>query len=287
VYELIGAHPLLSQRVDVVLRPYTVLQPSLLRFLFLGYLFCLASYLITSINTLMTILNPRYGELLAQGNAMQAMLSVFRFEQPIASAIYFLVLFAYLASIMTILATFLRSALTQKISGRTHLVWFLATLAQISIFAIGNILGDAFHPYSQSSQLQLAGKVMLGQAVDGLFFNRIRLSTILKEVVIWAMLLGTAILFWLEANFILAGSRSKIIKAWQWGALMIFSFLGILQISGALWAAYNFPEYANSMGFIMAAVPTFVFFIIVLVFSCFMRGPRRTNDRAPGWLVSE
>jgi len=285
--ELFSAHPLLSQRVDVVLRPYKVLHPSLLRFLFLGYLFCLANYLIASINTLMRILNPRYEELLAQGNAIQAALSVLKFEQPLASLIYFIVLFAFAAVYMIVVATLLRSALTQKLSGRAHWAWFLTTIAQIFVFAIGNVLGDAFHPYSQTNQLRLARNVMLGQSVDGLFFNRIGLQDILDQASMSGILLGVAILFWLQVNFILRGSRAKTIKGWQWGALMVFSFLAVFQVWSAFWVMRSFPDYANPMLYIMATLQATLFLAIVLIVSWSMRGRHRGRDNMPGWLMAE
>jgi len=286
LYEMFGAHPLVSRRVDVVLRPHNVLHPSLLRFLFLGYLFCLANYLIANINRQMAILNPRYGELLAQGDAMQAALSVLTFEQPIASLFYFTALFAFATSYMVIVATLLRSAFIQKIAGHTHWKWFLTTIAQISFVAVGSVLGDAFHPYSQAGQLQLARSVMLGQSVGKLLFNRIDVQNVLDQATMCGILLGTAVLFCLEANFILKGSRSKAIKTWQWGALMVFTFLSVFQIWSILWVVHNYRDYANPMLFVMGSLQAVLFLIIALTVAWFMRGRYRTSGEGPGWLVA-
>ncbi|MDA9414074.1 hypothetical protein XH81_04235 [Bradyrhizobium sp. CCBAU 25360] len=287
LFELLSAHPLLPHRVDVVLRPHNVLQPSLLRFLFLGYLYSLTNYLISSINKLMQILNPRYGELLTQGNAMQALLSVLRFEQPIASVIYFGVIIALTTIFMIVVATLLRSSLTQRLSGCAHWTWLLTTIAQISLFAAGNVLGDAFHPYSQSKQLQLASKVMLGQSIDGLFFNRIGIKDILDQATPCGILLGVSILFWVEVNFIVAGSRSKSIKAWQWGALMVCTSLAVFQVWSIVWVARTYPDYINSIFLTTGGLQAVLYLVIALAVSWFMRGRYRSVGHTPGWLLAE
>lgn len=286
LYEMFSAHPLVSRRMNATLRPQEVLDPSFLRFLFLGYVFCLANYLISNVADVLAILSPVYRDLIKQGDGMRAALSVLLFEQPIASIIYLVVLFAFSTSYMIIVATLLRSGLTQKIAGRPHWKWFLTTVIQISLVAAGNVAGDAFHPYGQTAQLQLASNVMLGQSVGKLFFNPIDMQDILNQAQMCGILFGTATLFWLEAGFILRGSRSKAIKAWQWGTLMVFTFLSVFQPAAILWSIRNYPDFANPMFFIMGTVQTFLYLAITLTIARIMRGRRRTEEQSPSWLLA-
>jgi hypothetical protein len=160
------------------------------------------------------------------------------------------------------------------------------TVIQIFLVAAGNVAGDAFHPYGQTAQLQLASNVMLGQSVGKLFFNPINIQDILNQAQMCGILFGTATLFWLEAGFVLRGSRSKAIKTWQWGTLMVFTFLSVFQPAAILWSVRNYPDFANPMFFIMGTVQTLLYLAITLTIARIMRGRRRTEEQSPSWLLA-
>ncbi len=287
LYEMFSAHPLVSQRVNVVLQPHQVLNPSLLRFLFLGYFYSLTNYLITNIDILIQIIDTNYGKLRAQGNAMEAALSVLRFDNPIVTLIYLVVVAAFASTYMIVVSTLLRSCLSRKIAGQSHGKWLRVTVVQITFVALGNVLGDAFHPYSQAGQAELSSKVMLGHSVGGLFFHPIGINDFTNQATLCGILLGTAVLLWLEASFILRGSRNRPIKSWQWGLLMIFTFLCVFQVWSIFWVVSNYSDFRNPLFFAMGFLQAAFFLLLAAVIVWFMRGHVRKDDQAPPWLLAQ
>lgn len=287
LYEMLSAHPLVARRMDVVRRPYQVLSPSLLRFLFLGYFYSLTGYLITNIDILMQIIDADYGKLRAQGNAMEAALSVLRFDNTIVTLVYFCIFAATASSYMIVASTLLRSCLSRGIAGQTHIRWLGVTLVQIAFIALGNVLGDVFHPYSQAGQSELSSKIMLGHSTSGLFFNSIGICNFTNQTTLCAILLGVSLVFWLEANVILGGSRAQPIKSWQWGLLMIFSFLAVFQVWSIVWVANNYPNFRYPMFFAMSFLEAGFYLSIAAMLVWFMRGRACKDGQTAPWLFAE
>jgi len=82
LYQMFSAHPLVSERIAAVQEPVSVLNPTLLRFLFLGYLYSLATFLTSNVDTMMSIMNGNYGKLKSNGNAMSVAVSALNLHNP-------------------------------------------------------------------------------------------------------------------------------------------------------------------------------------------------------------
>jgi hypothetical protein len=289
LYEMFSAHPLVSERIAAVQEPENVLNPTLLRFLFLGYLFSLTTFLTSNVDTMMSIILGNYGKLRSNGDAMSAAISALTFENPAASFVYISVVLAFAGSYFVIIATLLRSCLSRKLSGQSTLKWLPWTLLQIAAVAAGNIIGLGFHPYSQAGQLTLSNHVMLGQSLSGLFFSSVTVADVTSQLQLCCILLATAILFWIEADLILRGFRTRPIRSIEWGFLMIFTFLFIYQIAAVIWVLQQFPDFRNLRFYFSGLLFTATFLILMCVIVRHLRGSFRKNrstSEPPPWLLA-
>lgn len=288
-YELFSPHPLVAERIKVVLEPEKVLNPGLLRFLFLGYLWSLTVFLISNIDLVISILNGGYGRLKSDTDVMAATLSALRFENVTVSLLYMTVVLAVGASYFIVIATLLRSCLSRRLAKQTTLQWLGATLLQIAFVTGGVLIGDAFHPYSQASQASLSSEVMLGQPLSGLFFSPISIATVTGQVGPFFILLAIAVLFWIEAAVILKGRRTRPVKLIEWVGMVTFTFLFVYQSYATAWASWLYPNLRNFGFFAWGTAPALAYLILASLSVRLISGSLsgfRPATYTPPWLLA-
>src|SRR5262249_32418889 len=124
-----------------------------------------------------------------------------------------------------IVATLLRSCISIRLAKRNTWEWLGTTLLQLVCAAAGVVVGSVFHPYSQAFQAHLASHIMLAQPVGQIFFSPFRIGALINALSLSTTLFVTAFLFWLYTGFVLKGSRSRPIRSFEWGLLMVFTVL--------------------------------------------------------------
>jgi hypothetical protein len=128
VLEIFSAHPLISRRIEAVRAPLTVVKPTALRFLFLGYLFSLATFMLSNIAVMISSLVPEYNKLNGNTDIPTALRTILTFEKPGTSLLYIAMLLAFGSMYFAIVATLLRSCISIRFARRSTWEWLATTL---------------------------------------------------------------------------------------------------------------------------------------------------------------
>jgi hypothetical protein len=281
LFQIFSAHPLVSERIQAVRRPEYALNPTLLRFLFLGYLYSLVTFILSSIGVMISTLNQGYSDLTGNSDVFVLLRAVIAFDNPVTSLLYLANLVTYCSMFFIVLATLLRSCLARRIARQSTAQWCVVTLLQVVCFGIGDVLGSVFRPYGQALQSPLASKILLGQPLDpSLFLNTPNLDSILWSLIRCGILVATAILFWIEAGVFLRGSRSRPIRAIEWGLLMLFTFLFCFQLYGVLWYAWSYPQFNSVTTYAYAVLWSAVYLTPVVLMTRLISGRIAVQNRA-------
>lgn len=289
LYELLSPHPLVSERISVAIRPEDALRPGLLRFLFLGYLWSLTTWLDSNIDIAIAILNASYGNARDNQDVVTTVVAVMRFENTPVSLLYLSMFAVVCTSYFLIVITYLRSCISERLKGTNTLRWCAIAVAQTLCMGAGAIIGTAVHPYSQASQASLSSDVMLGKALSGLMFHPVGMSNVVQQLAPCAIFFATACLFWIATGWILNGKRKRKVRAFEWILFALSTFMSVYQSYAVIWMGWQFPNIRSpayyASGFVSSAVLlTLALVMIVIIRGGFAANQERTHR--PRWLLA-
>jgi hypothetical protein len=272
VLGIFSAHPSISRRIGAVRAPLTVVKPTALRFFFLGYLFSLATFMLSNIAVMISSLVPEYNKLNGDTDIPTVLRAILTFENVETSLLYIVMLLAFGSMYFVIVATLLRSCISIRLARRSTWEWLATTLLQLICAAAGVVVGSVFHPYSQAFQATLASHIMLGRPVGQIFFSPFRIDALINALSLSATLFGTAFLFWLYTGFVLKGTRSRPIRSFEWGLLMVFTVLLVYQAFGVAWFVWTYPELRSVSFYLPGLALCVVYLVITVIILRFISG---------------
>jgi len=286
-YELLSPHPLIAERVIVATRPEDALRPGLLRFLFLGYLWALVSWLASNIDTAIAILNTTYGNI--RNDVLATLYLAMSFENLPLSLLYFTMFAVTFTSYFLIVITFLRSCICERLRGTGTLRWIVTGGAQILCIGVGALIGSAVHPYGQAIQASLSSDVMLGKKLTGLMFHPIGMSDLVQQVAPCAIFFVTAFMFWIMSRWLLNGNRKRRVRSFEWILLALFTFMFAYQSYSVVWLGWQFPNIRNATYYASGFGSSIVLLTLAILMILIIRGgfsANRERTYRPGWLLS-
>ncbi len=286
LYELFSPHPLVAERMSVAVRPEAALRPGLLRFLFLGYLWALISWLASNIDIAIAILNTTYGNI--RNDVLATLYLAVSFQNLPLSLLYFTMFAVVFTSYFLIVITFLRSCICERLIGTGALRWTLTAAAQALCIGVGALIGGAVHPYGQAIQASLSSDVLLGKRLSGLMFHPVGMSDVVQHAAPCAIFFATACMFWIVSGWLLNGNRKRRVRAFEWILLALFTFMFAYQSYSVVWIGSQFPNVRNASyyasGFGSSAVLlTLTVVMIVIIRGGFSANQERKNR--PRWLL--
>lgn len=289
LYGLLSPHPLVAQRVKVVMRPEDVLRPGLLRFLFLGYLWSLTSSLASNIDIAIAILNANYGKIRDDQDVFPAVVAVMSFENAPVSLLYLSMFTVLCTSYFLIVITHLRSCISERLRGTSALPWCATAAAQTLCIGAGALIGCAVRPYSQATQASLSRDVMLGNKLSGLMLHPVGISDVVQQAAPCVIFFATALMFWIGAGWALNGKRARRVHAFEWILLAVFTFLFVYQSYAVIWLGWLFPHLRSASYYANGFASSALLLALAIIMTVIIRGgvaANRERTFRPPWLLS-
>jgi Peptidase family M48 len=288
-YQLFSAHPTVQERIKSIYTPEEVLKPSLLRFVFLGYLYSLATFLVANAEIMISIMSPDYDKLYRLADPMAVMIELVNSSSRAISLLYIGMFVLSIITFFIIISTILRSCISARVLKYSTPRWIFVTLLQVGCVAVGITLGNFVHPYSQADQAGIASNAMLEKVFNTIFVIQVNTSFLPNVLNRSMILVATALVFWVATFFISRGNRVRPVRSVEWGLLMLSTVAFVYQVYGILSLPLTHSELQRPEFYIPGAIVGSVYLLIIVVIVRVIRGKMRyqeTEFGCPPWMVA-